>query len=73
MMSTFKERLDKTVELCADDNVTIVEAFTHVINWMRFERAIILRNRYAVLASKLSRRLNTNMDVWEFRKELSKS
>lgn len=70
-MSTWQERCTKTLELANQDDVSIREGLGHIYWWLRFEWSVWQRNKHANNAAYYARKLNTNLDVYEFRKEMS--
>jgi hypothetical protein len=69
-MATLQERLNKTLAFVDDDDVTLAEAAVHVYYFLRFEYAIWARNKHAKTAQKCAKKLNANLDVLGFRKQL---
>ena len=68
----FRVRVRKTIEYIEDPDVTALEAYAHVYLWLRFEYALYLRNRYSKKAIKFGQKLNDNLDVVAFRKEMNR-
>lgn len=70
-MATFNERFEKTKVLIEDDCVTPLEGFVYLYEWIRFEWHLSRRNHHATIAKKFGDKLNANLDVIGFRKELT--
>lgn len=69
-MHTMHERYEKTVSFINDPDVTVREGLVHAYLWTRFEWAIIQRNKHARRARRLAKRLNNNLEVVGFRKQM---
>jgi hypothetical protein len=71
-MATFEERFEMTKKYVLDKDTTFPEAIAHGYLWYRYERALIRRRRAEVTGRKLMKKLNQNIDVFNFRKDLEK-
>lgn len=70
-MSTFKDRLEATLKVIDDSDISPKEYVVHFYYFFSFERQIVKRNRAHHKAEKFKQKIDTNLEVFVFRKQMS--
>jgi hypothetical protein len=70
-MSTLKERLEATLGVIDSSDISLTEYVVHLYYFFSFERQIVKRNRAHHKAEKLKQKIDENLEVFIFRKQMS--